>query len=116
MTVEMTADDIQKVYAKGLKQQNAGQFDAAIKTYGTIIAASFGSAASRAASVSCTRSVRSASSAEYSAAISIGTSAKEMRLAPLPVTNVVAVVIIALTFIPILAAYWLTRADEPVQR
>jgi putative spermidine/putrescine transport system permease protein len=29
-----------------------------------------------------------------------------------PVTNVVAVVIIALTFIPILAAYWLTRADE----
>ncbi|MBK6864507.1 MAG: ABC transporter permease [Ideonella sp.] len=33
-----------------------------------------------------------------------------------PVTNVVAVVIIALTFIPILAAYWLTRADEPVQR
>ena len=33
-----------------------------------------------------------------------------------PVTNVVAVVIIALTFIPILAAYWLTRADEPVHR
>jgi putative spermidine/putrescine transport system permease protein len=33
-----------------------------------------------------------------------------------PVTNVVAVVIIALTFIPILAAYLLTRADEPVQR
>jgi putative spermidine/putrescine transport system permease protein len=33
-----------------------------------------------------------------------------------PVTNVVAVVIIALTFIPILAAYWLTRADEPVSR
>ena len=33
-----------------------------------------------------------------------------------PVTNVVAVVIIALTFIPILAAYWLTRAAEPVQR
>jgi putative spermidine/putrescine transport system permease protein len=29
-----------------------------------------------------------------------------------PVTNVVAVVIIALTFIPILAAYWLTRSDE----
>ncbi len=29
-----------------------------------------------------------------------------------PVTNVVAVFIIALTFIPILAAYWLTRADE----
>lgn len=29
-----------------------------------------------------------------------------------PVTNVVAVVIIALTFIPILAAYCLTRADE----
>jgi tetratricopeptide (TPR) repeat protein len=39
MTVEMTADDIQKVYAEGLKQQNAGQFDAAIKTYGQIIAA-----------------------------------------------------------------------------
>ena len=33
-----------------------------------------------------------------------------------PVTNVVAVVIIALTFIPILAAYWLTRADEPAHR
>jgi putative spermidine/putrescine transport system permease protein len=33
-----------------------------------------------------------------------------------PVTNVVAVAIIALTFIPILAAYWLTRADEPAQR
>ena len=33
-----------------------------------------------------------------------------------PVTNVVAVVIIALTFIPILGAYWLTRADEPVHR
>lgn len=29
-----------------------------------------------------------------------------------PVTNVVAVVIIALTFLPILAAYYLTRADE----
>jgi putative spermidine/putrescine transport system permease protein len=29
-----------------------------------------------------------------------------------PVTNVVAVFIIALTFIPIIAAYWLTRADE----
>lgn len=29
-----------------------------------------------------------------------------------PVTNVVAVFIIALTFVPILAAYWLTRADE----
>lgn len=29
-----------------------------------------------------------------------------------PVTNVVAVVIIALTFVPILAAYYLTRADE----
>ncbi|MGE0097960.1 MAG: ABC transporter permease [Hydrogenophaga sp.] len=29
-----------------------------------------------------------------------------------PVTNVVAVVIIALTFIPILAAYYLTRTDE----
>jgi putative spermidine/putrescine transport system permease protein len=33
-----------------------------------------------------------------------------------PVTNVVAVVIIALTFIPILAAYFLTRADEPAHR
>ncbi len=33
-----------------------------------------------------------------------------------PVTNVVAVVIIALTFIPILLAYWFTRADEPVHR
>ena len=33
-----------------------------------------------------------------------------------PVTNVVAVVIIALTFIPILAAYWLTRADEAAAR
>ena len=33
-----------------------------------------------------------------------------------PVTNVVAVVIIALTFIPILGAYWLTRADEPAHR
>ena len=33
-----------------------------------------------------------------------------------PVTNVVAVVIIALTFVPILAAYWLTRADESAQR
>jgi putative spermidine/putrescine transport system permease protein len=33
-----------------------------------------------------------------------------------PVTNVVAVAIIALTFIPILAAYWLTRADEPSHR
>jgi putative spermidine/putrescine transport system permease protein len=32
------------------------------------------------------------------------------------VTNVVAVAIIALTFIPILGAYWLTRADEPVPR
>jgi putative spermidine/putrescine transport system permease protein len=30
-----------------------------------------------------------------------------------PVTNVVAVVIIALTFMPILLAYLLTRADEP---
>ena len=29
-----------------------------------------------------------------------------------PVTNVVAVIMIALTFIPIVAAYWLTRADE----
>ncbi|GCL64671.1 ABC transporter permease [Pseudaquabacterium pictum] len=33
-----------------------------------------------------------------------------------PVTNVVAVVIIALTFVPILLAYRLTRADEPTQR
>ena len=33
-----------------------------------------------------------------------------------PVTNVVAVVIIALTFIPILVAYSLTRADEPGHR
>ncbi|MBL8326061.1 MAG: ABC transporter permease [Rubrivivax sp.] len=33
-----------------------------------------------------------------------------------PVTNVVAVVIIALTFIPILLAYWFTRADEPAHR
>ena len=33
-----------------------------------------------------------------------------------PVTNVVAVIIIALTFVPILAAYTLTRADEPVHR
>jgi len=30
-----------------------------------------------------------------------------------PVTNVVAVIVIALTFIPILVAYSLTRADEP---
>lgn len=29
-----------------------------------------------------------------------------------PVTNVVAVIIIALTFIPIITAYWLTRGDE----
>ncbi len=33
-----------------------------------------------------------------------------------PVTNVVAVVIIALTFVPILLAYTLTRSDEPAQR
>ncbi len=33
-----------------------------------------------------------------------------------PVTNVVAVIIIALTFVPILVAYWLTRADEPTNR
>jgi putative spermidine/putrescine transport system permease protein len=33
-----------------------------------------------------------------------------------PVTNVVAVVIIVLTFVPILAAYFLTRADEPAHR
>jgi putative spermidine/putrescine transport system permease protein len=32
-----------------------------------------------------------------------------------PVTNVVAVVIIALTFVPIVFAYWLTRADEPAR-
>lgn len=35
-----------------------------------------------------------------------------MRPRQRPVTNVVAVVIIALTFIPIIAAYWLTRGDE----
>ncbi len=29
-----------------------------------------------------------------------------------PVTNVVAVIMIALTFVPIVAAYWLTRSDE----
>ena len=29
-----------------------------------------------------------------------------------PVTNVVAVVMIGLTFVPIMAAYWLTRSDE----
>jgi putative spermidine/putrescine transport system permease protein len=33
-----------------------------------------------------------------------------------PVTNVVAVFIIALTFLPILAAYFLTRSDEPSLR
>ena len=33
-----------------------------------------------------------------------------------PVTNVVAVVIIVLTFIPIVAAYTLTRSDEPSHR
>lgn len=33
-----------------------------------------------------------------------------------PVTNVVAVAIIALTFIPIVAAYTLTRSDEPSHR
>ncbi|MFY9511471.1 MAG: ABC transporter permease [Rubrivivax sp.] len=33
-----------------------------------------------------------------------------------PVTNVVAVLIIALTFLPILGAYLLTRADEPASR
>ena len=33
-----------------------------------------------------------------------------------PVTNVVAVVIIALTFLPILGAYLLTRADESTSR
>ncbi len=33
-----------------------------------------------------------------------------------PVTNVVAVVIVALTFLPILAAYYLTRGDEHTSR
>jgi len=33
-----------------------------------------------------------------------------------PVTNVVAVVIVALTFIPIVLAYTLTRSDEPAHR
>ena len=33
-----------------------------------------------------------------------------------PVTNVVALVIIVLTFVPILAAYLLTRSDEPLSR
>lgn len=33
-----------------------------------------------------------------------------------PVTNVVAVLVILLTFIPIVAAYWLTRSDEDSQR
>ena len=33
-----------------------------------------------------------------------------------PVTNVVAVVIIVVTFVPILLAYYLTRADEPGAR
>lgn len=33
-----------------------------------------------------------------------------------PVTNVVAVYIIVLTFIPIVAAYWLTRVDEDSHR
>jgi putative spermidine/putrescine transport system permease protein len=33
-----------------------------------------------------------------------------------PVTNVVAVAIIALTFLPILAAYYLTRSDESASR
>ena len=32
-----------------------------------------------------------------------------------PVTNVVAVFVIAVTFVPILAAYLLTRADEPTR-
>lgn len=32
-----------------------------------------------------------------------------------PVTNVIAVFIIVLTFFPIIAAYWLTRADEDSQ-
>ena len=31
-----------------------------------------------------------------------------------PVTNVVAVVVIAVTFLPILAAYYLTRDGEPI--
>ena len=30
-----------------------------------------------------------------------------------PVTNVVAVIVIVLTFLPILAAYYLTREREP---
>src|SRR5690606_25360612 len=33
-----------------------------------------------------------------------------------PVTNVVAVLVILLTFFPIVAAYWLTRSDEDSQR
>jgi putative spermidine/putrescine transport system permease protein len=33
-----------------------------------------------------------------------------------PVTNVVAVIMIGLTFIPIISAYWLTRADEDSQQ
>lgn len=33
-----------------------------------------------------------------------------------PVTNVVAVIVIALTFVPILVAYWLTRSDEAPAR
>jgi putative spermidine/putrescine transport system permease protein len=33
-----------------------------------------------------------------------------------PVTNVVAVFVIALTFVPIVVAYLLTRADEAAMR
>ncbi|MDI9335634.1 MAG: ABC transporter permease [Gammaproteobacteria bacterium] len=33
-----------------------------------------------------------------------------------PVTNVIAVFIILMTFIPIITAYWLTRSDEPSTR
>ena len=43
-------------------------------------------------------------------------SQKHIRPRQRPVTNVVAVVIIALTFVPILLAYLLTRADEPAHR
>ncbi len=36
---QMTAADIQKIYAEGLAFQNAGKLDAALKTYGRIVAA-----------------------------------------------------------------------------
>lgn len=39
-----------------------------------------------------------------------------VRLRQRPVTNAVAVLIIALPFIPILATYGLTRADGPASR